>query len=84
MLARWTKVQSQILIYLNAQPTEPVGSYAKLGTPAEAPNTIKVRKLQETPFSQTPTKDQHSMLLRTPSPIMSGKGIIYWNLQWDV
>lgn len=24
------------------------------------------------------------MLLRTPSPQMPEKGIIYWNLQWDV
>lgn len=27
---------------------------------------------------------QCTMLLRTPSPIMSGKSTIYWNLQWNV
>ena len=24
------------------------------------------------------------MLLKTPNPITPGKGIIYWNLQWEV
>lgn len=30
------------------------------------------------------TFNQSAMLLRIPSPIMLGKGIVYWNLQWDV
>lgn len=25
-----------------------------------------------------------AMVLRTPSPIMPGKGVVYWNLQWLV
>ena len=28
------------------------------------------------------TMDQCAMLLRTPSPIIPGKGLIYWNLQF--
>lgn len=28
--------------------------------------------------------DQRSMQLRILSPIMSGKGIVCWNLHWDV
>lgn len=33
---------------------------------------------------QLSTMGQHAMLLRTPSPVMPGKGIIYWNLQWGM
>lgn len=28
--------------------------------------------------------DQHTMLLRAPSPITPGEEVIYWNLQWDL
>lgn len=28
--------------------------------------------------------DAGAMLLRTPSPIMPGKHVIYWNLDWAI
>ena len=28
--------------------------------------------------------DQCTLLLRTPSLSATGKGVIYWNLQWDI
>ena len=69
---------------MNDQPVGPVAAYARLGTPAEKSHTVKVWKSPETAIALTLTMDQRAVLLRTPSPIMPGKGIIYWNLQWDV
>lgn len=37
----------------------------------------------ETVIALTLTVEQRALLLRTPSPITPGKGVIYWNLQWD-
>lgn len=53
-------------------------------TPAEAPNPVKTWKLRETAITWTPTQDECAELLRTPSPIVTGKGVIYWDMQWDV
>lgn len=75
-----SKVLSQVLIHLNDQPVRPVAPNARLGTPThvETANTTKVWKSWET--VPTLTMDQHAMLLRTLSPIMPGKGVIYWNV----
>ena len=37
-----------------------------------------------TTITLTLTMDQWAVLLRTVSPIKPGKGIIYWDLQWDI
>lgn len=31
-----------------------------------------------------PTMEQRDMLLRTPSPISLGKGVIYWDFSWNI
>ena len=41
-LGGWTKVLSQALMHLNDQPVGPIAPYARLGSPAKAPNTTKV------------------------------------------
>lgn len=79
-----TEVLSQVLIHLNDQPGGSVTPYARPGSPAKAPGTVKVWKLPSTATALTLTVGQHAMLLGTPSPLTSGKGLIYWNLQWDV
>lgn len=53
---------SQAVIHLNDQPERPV---ARLGTPAEAPGTIKAWKPQEAVGAPTCTIDQGAMLLST-------------------
>lgn len=72
-LARQTEVLSQVLIHLNDQLVDPVSPYDRQGTPAKAPNTVKVWKLWETAIPLILTMDLHIMLLR-----------VHWNLQWDV
>ena len=84
ILAGWTIVLSQGLRHWNDQPVEAIAPYARLRIPAETPNTIKVWKSRETVMILTLTMDQCAVLLRTPSPIIPGKGVIYWNLQWDI
>lgn len=51
---------------------------------AEGADIEKVWKLRETAVALTLDKGQCDTLLRTPSTVMPGKGVIYWNLQWDV
>ena len=46
--ARKTKIMSQALIHLNAQPAGPAAPYSRLRSPAEAPNTLKIWKSWET------------------------------------
>lgn len=82
--AGWTKVLSQALIILNDQQVRPVTPYARLRTPTETPSATKVWKLRGNAIALTLTRDQCAMLLRTPSPITPGKGVIYWSLQWDI
>lgn len=54
-----------------------------MGTPAKARSTVKIWKFQEAAVSPTPAMDQRVVLLRTLSPITSGNGVSYWNLQQD-
>lgn len=49
---------SQVLIHLNDQPVGPIGPHARLGTQAEARNTIKVWKTKDTATVLTLTMDQ--------------------------
>ena len=65
-------------------PVEPVVPYARRGMLARTTNTMQVWKSKETAIALSLTMDQCAVLLRTPSGITPGKGIIYWNLQWDV
>lgn len=87
-LADWTKGLPQALRHLNDQPAGPVAPqlalHARLRTPGKAPNSIKIRKSWETAIVPALTVLQWAMLLRTPSPIVPGKGIIYQNLPQDV
>lgn len=53
-------------------------------TPAETLNTIKAWKSQETIDALTLSMDQCAILLRTPNPIIPGKGFDYWNLLWYI
>lgn len=50
--------------------------YARLGTPAQTPNTVKVWKLPKTAIAPTLTVAQRAVLLRTPSPITPGSGVM--------
>lgn len=83
-LADWTKGLPQALRHLNDQPAGPVAPHARLRTPGKAPNSVKIRKSWETAIVPALTGEQWAMLLGTPSPIVSGKGIIYQNLPQDV
>ena len=56
----------------------------RLRAPAKTSNTVKVWRWQETAIAPILTMAQSATLLRTPSPIMPGKGVIPWNLQWNV
>lgn len=80
-LVEWTKVLSQDLRHLSDQPVGPLLPHVRLGTPAEAPNNIKVWKSQEIAIVPTLTVDQSAMLPRTLSPIMPDKGVISWSLK---
>lgn len=84
-LARRTKVVFQALIHLNDQAVVgPIAPYSRLETRVVTPNIVKLWKSLETAIAPTLTVDQCVVLLRTPSSIKPGKGVIYWNLQWDV
>lgn len=45
---------------------------------------MKLWKLWETAIALNLTMDQCAVLLETPNPTIPGKGINYWNLQWDI
>lgn len=83
-LVRWIKVLTQALIHLDDQPVGPIAPYARLGSPVETPNTLKLRESWRITITSTLTVDQCAVLLRTLSPIKAGKRIICWDLQWDI
>lgn len=47
-MAGWTKVCSQVLIYLNDQSVGPIAPYARLGIQTEAPDAVKGWKTKDT------------------------------------
>ena len=65
------------LIHLNDQPVGPVAPDARLQPLVQTPNTVKVWEGWGTAIALTFTKTQCAMLLRTPSPIIPEKGVIY-------
>ena len=69
---------------MNDQPIGPVAPHARLGTSAEASNTVQFQKSQQVAITQTLVLVRYAMLLRAPSLIMPEKGGIYWNLPWDI
>lgn len=58
--------------------------YARLGTLAEAHNTIKLWKTQRTAIASVQHGSTCYTAENSPSVITLGKGIIDWHLQWDV
>lgn len=80
-LAGRTKERSKAFIHLKAKPVRPVAANTRVGMSPETPNTSKMWKSWETAIALTLTVDRPAMLLRTPSSILPGKDIIYWNLQ---
>ena len=49
----WSKILFQALIHLNGQPVGPIALYARPGTPAKVPDTIKLWKSWETDTAST-------------------------------
>lgn len=82
-LAGRTKIRSQALIHSNDQLVGPVAPHARPGTPTEAPNNIKIwnHGKQSLPLLSLGVNVPK---LRMPSPTTLGKGVICWNLQWDI
>lgn len=78
-LVEWTEVLAQALIF-KIHLNKP-GLLPDWGSPLKHPIPLKVWKSWELAIAPTLTVDQHAMLLRTLSPILMVKGIIYWNLQ---
>ena len=68
-MARGSKVLTQALIYLTNQPVGSITSQARLGISAET----QLWKSQEMAIVMTVTMYQRARLLRTPSPITTGK-----------
>lgn len=54
------------------------------GTLPSHTNTVKVSKLQKTAIAMTLTVDLCAILLGMAGSILPGKGVVHWNLQWDI
>lgn len=57
--------------------------YTRLGTPAKSLNNEKVWRSQEIAIALTLTVDLSVILLRKTSSVLPGKGVVYWNWQWN-
>lgn len=56
----------------------PLVPYARMRNTAEGADIEKIWKLRETAFALTLDIGQCDILLRIPSTVMPGKGVIYW------
>ena len=63
---------SQALMHFNDQVVGSLAPDARLGTPAEAPNAIKVQNYREIHMAPTLTVDEYAMLLGAPKVLSTG------------